>query len=159
MLLFIREQMNSNVIRRKATGLEIFSKQQRLPRERAVLNAAGGQTLVEFAIALPLLVLILFGIIQYGFIFAAYITVRNASAFGARQAVISTNNAETAAVSALGPMLNTAKGSATLSTVTVGGIPAQSMTVTYNLPLIIPYVVIGSSTPTTMVLRATTVMR
>ncbi|PKM98247.1 MAG: cyclic nucleotide-binding protein [Elusimicrobia bacterium HGW-Elusimicrobia-3] len=46
MLLFIREQMNSNVIRRKATGLEVSSKQQRLPRERAALNAAGAQTLV-----------------------------------------------------------------------------------------------------------------
>ncbi|MGD9641360.1 MAG: SLC26A/SulP transporter family protein [Elusimicrobiales bacterium] len=46
MLLFIREQMNSNVIRRKANGLEVSSKQQRLPRERAALNAAGAQTLV-----------------------------------------------------------------------------------------------------------------
>lgn len=46
MLLFIREQMDSNVIRRKATGVEIYSKQQRLPRERAALNARGGETLV-----------------------------------------------------------------------------------------------------------------
>lgn len=46
MLLFIREQMNSNVIRRKATGVEIYSKQQRLPRERAALNARGCETLV-----------------------------------------------------------------------------------------------------------------
>jgi SulP family sulfate permease len=46
MLLFIREQMKSNVIRRKATGLEISSKQQRLPRERAVLAERGGETLV-----------------------------------------------------------------------------------------------------------------
>ena len=46
MLLFIREQMNSNVVRRKATGVEIYSKQQRLPRERAALDAAGAETLV-----------------------------------------------------------------------------------------------------------------
>ena len=46
MLLFIREQMNSNVVRRKATGLEISSKQQRLPRERAALTERGGETLV-----------------------------------------------------------------------------------------------------------------
>jgi SulP family sulfate permease len=46
MLLFIREQMNSNVIRRKCTGLEVSSKQQRLPRERAALTAAGAETLV-----------------------------------------------------------------------------------------------------------------
>jgi SulP family sulfate permease len=46
MLLFIREQMSSNVIRRKATGLEISSKQQRLPRERAVLAQHNAETLV-----------------------------------------------------------------------------------------------------------------
>lgn len=46
MLLFIREQMRSAVVRRKATGLEISSKQQRLPRERAVLLERGAETLV-----------------------------------------------------------------------------------------------------------------
>jgi len=46
MLLFIREQMNSSVVRRKATGLEISSKQQRLPREKAALAAGGAETLV-----------------------------------------------------------------------------------------------------------------
>ena len=46
MLLFIREQMNSSVVRRKATGLEISSKQQRLPREKAALAAVGAETLV-----------------------------------------------------------------------------------------------------------------
>ena len=46
MLLFIREQMNSSVVRRKATGVEIYSKQQRLPRERAALDAHGRETLV-----------------------------------------------------------------------------------------------------------------
>ncbi len=45
-LLFIREQMGSNVVRRKATGEEISSKQQRLPRERAALAARGAETLV-----------------------------------------------------------------------------------------------------------------
>ena len=46
MLLFIREQMNSTVIRRKATGADITSKQQRLPREREVLAGRGAETLV-----------------------------------------------------------------------------------------------------------------
>ena len=36
MLLFIREQMNSNVIRRKATGVKIYSKQQRLATVEAL---------------------------------------------------------------------------------------------------------------------------
>lgn len=45
-LLFIREQMNITVVRRKATGAEMSSKQQRLPREREVLAARGAETLV-----------------------------------------------------------------------------------------------------------------
>jgi SulP family sulfate permease len=45
-LLFIREQMHSSVVRRKTTGAEISSKQQRLPREREVLAELGGETLV-----------------------------------------------------------------------------------------------------------------
>ncbi|MDO8805150.1 MAG: SulP family inorganic anion transporter [Elusimicrobiota bacterium] len=46
MLLFIREQMHSTVVRRKATGAEISSTQQRLPKEREVLAAQGAETLV-----------------------------------------------------------------------------------------------------------------
>lgn len=45
-LLFIREQMNTTVVRRKATGAEISSKQQRLEGERAVLAERGSETLV-----------------------------------------------------------------------------------------------------------------
>jgi len=45
-LLYIREQMHSNVIRRKATGAELSSTQQRLPVERAALTARGAETLV-----------------------------------------------------------------------------------------------------------------
>ena len=45
-LLFIREQMNITVVRRKATGAEMSSKQQRLPKEREVLAARGAETLI-----------------------------------------------------------------------------------------------------------------
>jgi len=45
-LLFIREQMHSTVIRRKATGAEISSKQRRLPREREALAARGAETVI-----------------------------------------------------------------------------------------------------------------
>lgn len=45
-LLFMREQMGSNVVRRKATGEEISSKQKRLPDERTVLAEKGKETLV-----------------------------------------------------------------------------------------------------------------
>lgn len=43
-----------------------------------------GQNIVEFALLLPLLMYILMGIIQFGFIFAAYLTLNNAVREGAR---------------------------------------------------------------------------
>ncbi len=45
-VLFIREQIRGSVIRRKITGSELFSKQRRLPAERACLEEQGGQTII-----------------------------------------------------------------------------------------------------------------
>ncbi|MEN9360574.1 MAG: hypothetical protein RL095_2109 [Verrucomicrobiota bacterium] len=42
-LLFIREQIRGSVIRRKLTGRQFSSKQQRLPAEQAILEAHGNQ--------------------------------------------------------------------------------------------------------------------
>ncbi|HYH94172.1 MAG TPA: TadE/TadG family type IV pilus assembly protein [Candidatus Saccharimonadales bacterium] len=44
----------------------------------------GGQSLVEFAFVLMPLFIILLGIIQFGFVFNAYVTITNASREGAR---------------------------------------------------------------------------
>ena len=48
-----------------------------------------GQTLAEFAVMLPVLCLILFGIIQFGVVFHDYLTVTDASRVGARRAAVS----------------------------------------------------------------------
>jgi Flp pilus assembly protein TadG len=53
-------------------------KNRKEPRER-------GQTFVEFALALPLLTILLFGIIQFGFVFHNYVTVADAARVGARK--------------------------------------------------------------------------
>src|ERR1043166_5350046 len=102
-----------------------------------------GSTMVEFALTLPLLALLLFGIIQYGFIFAAYMTLRNASAVGARYAILTApaptvSQIQSVAQGAVGPMLKTSIAVATVQqNVTVGGVGgATSVTVQYNLPLI-----------------------
>ncbi len=49
---------------------------------------AKGQSLVEFALVLTPLFLIMLGIIQFGFIFNAYITITNATREAAREASI-----------------------------------------------------------------------
>ncbi|MEK7743558.1 MAG: cyclic nucleotide-binding domain-containing protein, partial [Elusimicrobiota bacterium] len=45
-LLFIRDQIRGHVIRRKAYGNRVFSKQRRLPEETALLEERGDQTVV-----------------------------------------------------------------------------------------------------------------
>src|SRR4051794_17648077 len=104
-----------------------------------------GSTMVEFALTLPLLALLLFGICQYGFIFAAYLTLRNASAVGARYATLSNptpsdSDIQKVAQGAVGPMLKTNLAVASVTSVSVGGVSgAKSVQVRYDLPLVIPF--------------------
>jgi len=53
-----------------------------------------GQTMTEFAIVLPLLAVLLFGIIQLGIAFNHYITVTDATRAGARKAAVSRDLAD-----------------------------------------------------------------
>jgi Flp pilus assembly protein TadG len=46
-----------------------------------------GQTLVEFALTLPILLMLLFGIIEFGRIFQAWVTIQNAARTAVRYAV------------------------------------------------------------------------
>jgi Flp pilus assembly protein TadG len=48
-----------------------------------------GQTLTEFAMVLPLLALLLFGIIQFGIVFHQYVTLTDAVRAGGRQGAVS----------------------------------------------------------------------
>jgi Flp pilus assembly protein TadG len=109
-----------------------------------------GQATVEFALVLPLLVLLLFSIIQYGFIFSASITLRHAANATARSLALagaSTNNATAVAAQFIKPSLDTTKlapavvNMATISTVN----DAITVQLTYNLPLIVSFAVPGSS--------------
>jgi Flp pilus assembly protein TadG len=59
-----------------------------MQRLRAFHHADEGQNLVEFALLLPILMYILMGIMQFGLIFAVYLTLNNAVREGARWASI-----------------------------------------------------------------------
>ena len=48
-----------------------------------------GQTLTEFAMVLPLLALVLFGIIQFGIVFHHYVTLTDSVRAGGRQGAVS----------------------------------------------------------------------
>lgn len=126
-----------------------------------------GQTLVEFALCIPLLVLLLFGIIQYGFIFSTYISLRNASAVGARSAVLTSPKKTVSEIQditrgAIGPMLQTNNIVEIIvnPNVTVGAVTnATSVQIRYNLPLIVAFVVPGKTAGGSLTLSGTTVMK
>jgi Flp pilus assembly protein TadG len=47
-----------------------------------------GQAMTEFALVLPILALLIFGIIQFGIVFNNYLTVTDAARAGARSAIV-----------------------------------------------------------------------
>lgn len=63
---------------------------------RRIGKSERGATLVEFAIVIPVLLLFLFGIIEFGWIFNGYITLEAAAKEGARLAVIDADREEIA---------------------------------------------------------------
>jgi Flp pilus assembly protein TadG len=64
-----------------------------LTRIRA-LKQEEGQTMTEFAIVLPILCLLLFGVIQFGILFNNYVTLTDATRAGARKAAVSRQAAD-----------------------------------------------------------------
>jgi Flp pilus assembly protein TadG len=58
-------------------------------KHRAAIRSERGQTMTEFALVLPLLVMLLFGIIQFGVTFNHYLTLTDAVRAGARKGAVS----------------------------------------------------------------------
>ncbi|HET7855832.1 MAG TPA: TadE family protein [Gaiellaceae bacterium] len=56
--------------------------------KRFSFRAQNGQTMAEFALVLPLLALLLFGVIQFGIAFNNYITLTDAVRAGARKGAV-----------------------------------------------------------------------
>jgi Flp pilus assembly protein TadG len=53
-----------------------------------VVREERGQTMAEFAIVLPILVVLLFAIVQFGILFNNYVTLTDATRAGARAAAV-----------------------------------------------------------------------
>ena len=56
--------------------------------KRIAIKKEEGQTMVELAIVLPILLVLLIGIIQFGIAFNNYLTLTDAARAGARKAVV-----------------------------------------------------------------------
>src|SRR5688572_1204845 len=71
--------------------------------KRISLKNQQGQSMTEFALVLPILTLLLFGIIQFGLVFNNYLTMTDAVRAGARKGAVSRHlsNPEGSAISAV----------------------------------------------------------
>jgi len=64
--------------------------------ERKDITSERGQTMAEFAVVLPILVVLLFGIMQFGIAFNNYVTLTDAARAGARKAAVSRQSGDPA---------------------------------------------------------------
>lgn len=114
---------------------------------KTIVKHQDGQAMTEFAIVLPVLLLILFGIIQFGIVFNNYIDVTSSARQGARTGAVSRSlgcsgeqTAITQAAQSAGTSLNTSNMTVTsnisaLCTANGGSVPqGGALTVTVSYP-------------------------
>jgi Flp pilus assembly protein TadG len=68
-----------------------------MSRRRIPYRDQRGQTMVEFALVVPILCVVLFGILQFGALYNDYVTLTDAARVGARKAAVSRHEASPAA--------------------------------------------------------------
>jgi len=105
---------------------------------RRHLRSESGQSLVEFALVLPILAVLLFGIIQFGLVFHQYLTVTDAVRAGARKGAVSRNlgpgPATTAATDEVKRSASDLDQAQLQVSVTSGWAPGDDLTVTASYP-------------------------
>lgn len=119
-----------------------------------------GQSLVEFSIILPIVVLVLMGMIEFGLMLNSYLMVENASREGARTGIVGSTDMEIVSqITVVSPGLKNDR-------LTVNITPTESqrksgdtltVSVTYNYQMTVPIISNLFSNP--IQLRAQTSMR
>ena len=80
-----------------------------MSRRRYTIRDERGQTMVEFALVIPILCVVLFGILQFGALYNDYVTLTDATRVGARRAAVSRFESNPSAAAATA-MRNAASG-------------------------------------------------
>ena len=125
-----------------------------------ILKNEKGQSLVEFAIILPILLLLLFGIAEFGIMLNSYLTIQNVAREGARLGIIGGSDVEiTSLIRATSPNLTVADTSITITPLEVNRKSGDTLqvTVNYNYHMTIP--IISSLVGNIIALTAQTSMR
>ena len=122
---------------------------------KANIKSEQGQTMTEFAMVLPLLVVLLFAIIQFGIIFNDYVTLTDAARAGARTGAVSrlSSNPSAACVNQVtGAASNLNQANLTVSS-TSPWTPGSDVTVSASYPYninLLGWVVASGQLNTTM---------
>jgi len=116
------------------TSMPLLSTTSRKSHSRA--SSENGQAMVEFAMVLPILLLIMFAVVEFGMAFWTYQQVSAAASEGARRAIVSRSYSDCnarvqTAVQNASPKLNA--GSMNVSTVSTWT-PGDPVTVTVTYP-------------------------
>jgi Flp pilus assembly protein TadG len=100
------------------------------------LRSQRGQSLTEFALALPILVLLLFAVIQFGIVFNNYVTLTDATRAGARKGTVGrqVTNPQSSVINAVRSSATDLKQSDLSITVTSTWKPGADVTVTATYP-------------------------
>lgn len=126
---------------------------------RAILKRKHGQAIVEFALILPVFILILLGIMEFGLVFHQYLIVTAASREGARVAALGGTDAETVTmVKASAASINT--GQLTTTITPAARVKGQTVSVQVTNPVTIRAPLIAQIFPQNpFPVSGTTIMR
>lgn len=119
-----------------------------------------GQALVEFAIILPVILLMVMGIVQFGMMLNSYLSITNAAREGARVGIIGSTNTEIRdAITGTSPSLQPEKMiiSITPSESTRNSGDTLTVSINYDYELTVP--IISNLFNNAVVLKAQTSMR
>ena len=125
-----------------------------------------GAVAAEFALLLPVILLVLFGTIEFGMIMYSRELITNASREGARAGIVQVSPKPTAgAITTIATTYLTGTGitpaDVTITVVGAGGVNPATLTVTatYRYPWLIPYIPSVLGLPRPLSLTGRTIMR
>ena len=126
---------------------------------RAILKKKRGQAIVEFALILPVFILILLGIMEFGLVFHQYLVVTAASREGARVAALGGSDAETLTMVNTSAVSNNA-GQLTTTITPANRVKGQTVSVQVTNPVTIRAPLIAQVFPQNpFPVTGTTIMR
>jgi Flp pilus assembly protein TadG len=128
--------------------------------KRWSIKKKNGQSMVETALVLPVILFIMLGIVDFGFLFNNYLVIDNASREGARSAAVgSSDSVINSTVTSIAASLDQSKLKTTINPPEDERTKGSEVTITveYDYSLLTP--IIGVVIPNPVHLTANTVMR